>query len=82
VVTTKQRRQVVTHLIAAFPDNNARRACANWFASLPDAQRAIDVWRVEYNEERPHKNLGRRTSAEFTKSLQSQTFSPAPRLTA
>ena len=55
---------------------------ANWFASLGDAQRAIEQWRHEYNEERPHKSLGRRTPAEFTRSLQSQTLSTTPRLTA
>ena len=55
---------------------------ANWFANLADAQRAIAMWRREYNEERPHKNLGRRTPAEFTKSLPSQTPSPTQRLTA
>lgn len=55
---------------------------ANWFASLADAQRAIEQWRVEYNEERPHKNLGRRTPAEFTRSLQSQTPTTTQRLTA
>ena len=55
---------------------------ANWFASLGDAQRVIEEWRCEYNEERPHKNLGRRTPAEFTKSLQSQTPSTPQRLTA
>lgn len=26
-MTTKQRRQVVTHLLAAFPNASARRAC-------------------------------------------------------
>lgn len=55
---------------------------ANWFASLADAQRVIEAWRREYNEERPHKNLGRRTPAEFTKSLQSHTPSRPRRLTA
>lgn len=55
---------------------------ANWFASLGDAQREIEQWRREYNEVRPHKNLGRRTPAEFTKSLNSQTPSTTQRLTA
>lgn len=60
-----------------------RDECLNthWFTSLSDAQRAIEAWRVEYNEVRPHKNLGRRTPAEFTKSLQTKTPSPQ-RLTA
>ena len=55
---------------------------ANWFANLPDAQRAIETWRREYNEERPHTSLGRRTPAEFTRSLQSHTPSTTQRLTA
>ena len=55
---------------------------ANWFASLSDAQRVIERWRREYNEERPHKNLGRRTPAEFTRSLQSQIPSTTQKLTA
>lgn len=55
---------------------------ANWFASLADAQRAIEQWRQEYNEERPHKNLGRRTPAEFARSLQNQSPSQPQRLTA
>jgi putative transposase len=55
---------------------------ANWFASLSDAQHVIERWRREYNEERPHKNLGRRTPAEFTRLLQSQTLSTTRKLTA
>lgn len=55
---------------------------ANWFASLADAQRAIEQWRQEYNEERPHKNLGRRTPVEFARSLQNQSPSQPQRLTA
>lgn len=42
---------------------------ANWFPTLAEAQRIIEAWRREYNEERPHTNLGRRTPAEFTRSL-------------
>jgi putative transposase len=52
------------------------------FTSLSDAQRAIEVWRVEYNTVRPHSSLGRRTPDEFTKALQT-TEPPSPqRLTA
>lgn len=42
---------------------------ANWVASLADAQRTIEHWRQEYNEVRPHKNLGRLTPTEFTRTL-------------
>ena len=54
---------------------------AHWFVSLTDAQRAIEQWRIEYNEVRLHKNLGRRTPAEFTRALLDQPPSPE-RLTA
>lgn len=59
-----------------------RDECLNtfWFTTIADAQREIEHWRREYNDVRPHKNLGRRTPTEFTKSLQGQ---PSPqRLTA
>jgi putative transposase len=60
-----------------------RDECLNthWFLNVADAQREIERWRVEYNTERPHKNLGRRTPAEFTRDLQPHTPSPH-RLTA
>jgi putative transposase len=37
----------------------------NWFLSLADAQEQIDVWRQDYNHERPHRALGGRTPHEF-----------------
>ena len=37
----------------------------NWFLSLADAQEQIDVWRRDYNQERPHRALGGRTPHEF-----------------
>lgn len=54
---------------------------ANWFASLTDAQRVIEQWRREYNDVRPHKNLGRLTPTEFTRSLTDHPQLP-DRLTA
>ena len=42
---------------------------ANWFPSLADAQQRIEAWRREYNDARPHKNLGRRTPTEFTEAF-------------
>ncbi len=54
---------------------------AHWFRALSDAQREIERWRVEYNDIRPHKNLGRRTPAEFARALQERAPSPQ-RLTA
>jgi len=37
----------------------------NWFFGVGDARRIIEVWRREYNEERPHMSLGMRPPAEF-----------------
>lgn len=31
----------------------------NWFRDLAEARRAIDDWRVHYNEVRPHRSLGK-----------------------
>jgi len=44
-----------------------RDECLNqhWFTSLNDAQRIIEEWRIEYNEERPHSARGGRTPREF-----------------
>lgn len=50
---------------------------AHWFTTLAEAQREIEHWRIEYNEVRPHKNLDRRTPAEFTKALLENT-APSP----
>jgi Integrase core domain len=38
---------------------------APWFVSLADAQEAIERWRVEYNQVRPHSSLAGRTPEEF-----------------
>jgi putative transposase len=42
-----------------------RDECLNqhWFASLEEARRIIEAWRVEYNTERPHRALGQQTPA-------------------
>jgi putative transposase len=44
-----------------------REECLNqsWFLSLGDAQEQIDVWRQDYNHQRPHRALGGRTPHEF-----------------
>lgn len=52
-----------------------------WFTSITDAQQAVERWRVEYNEVRPHSSLGRRTPAEFAMDLKRNHNSPQ-RLTA
>lgn len=113
MVTTQQRRQVVTHLLAAFRENSERRACrlvslsrSRWqYRSvrgddallrqrLRELAAAKPRWGYQQlhvllrreghvvNHLRSHKNLGRRTPAEFTRSLNSQTPSTTQRLTA
>jgi len=44
-----------------------REECLNshWFVSMEDAKRAIEAWRKDYNESRPHRALGNRTPQEF-----------------
>lgn len=38
---------------------------ANVFLSLHDARQKIEVWRIDYNEQRPHGSLGDLTPTEF-----------------
>ena len=42
---------------------------AHWFASLTEAQRIVETWRLEYNESRPHRSLGDRTPSEFASQI-------------
>ncbi len=53
--------------IEAF-NSRFRDECLNlhWFASLEEAQTAIEAWRVDYNTERPHGALGQQTPAGFS----------------
>lgn len=37
----------------------------NWFMSIDHARRVIEEWRIEYNQERPHRSLGNLTPNEF-----------------
>ena len=48
-----------------------RDECLNshWFASLEDARRTIEDWRIDYNQERPHSSLGYRTPEEVHHEL-------------
>lgn len=39
----------------------------NWFSSLSDAKQTIELWRKEFNEERPHSSLGNKTPKMFAK---------------
>jgi putative transposase len=46
-----------------------RDECLNvtQFLSLEDARAKIEVWRIDYNEQRPHSSLGNLTPGEFTR---------------
>jgi putative transposase len=48
-----------------------RDECLNehWFASVAEAQRLIEAWRVDYNTVRPHSALHGATPAQFADSL-------------
>jgi len=37
----------------------------SYFTTLADAQVAIEAWRKDYNETRPHSSLGDLTPTEF-----------------
>jgi putative transposase len=55
-----------------------RDECLNpyHFATLAEAQRAIEQWRREYNAERPHRGLGQRTPAEYAALVTPQEAHP------
>jgi putative transposase len=44
-----------------------RRECLDqhWFESLEEARRTLELWREDYNQQRPHSSLGMLTPAEF-----------------
>ena len=46
-----------------------RDECLNetLFASLPEACRIIEAWRIDYNWHRPHSSLGQLTPNDFAK---------------
>jgi putative transposase len=46
---------------------------AEVFANLAEARVVIELWRREYNEERPHSSLGYRTPAEFRAAWEAQS---------
>ena len=62
-----------------------REECLNvsWFGNLFEARGKIEVWRREYNEERPHSSLGYRTPEEFAREVSGEKGSgkAAPRKT-
>ena len=71
-----ERQIELLHIQPGKPTQNAhvesfhgrlREECltVSWFQNLFDARRKIAVWKIEYNEERPHSSLGYRTPKEF-----------------
>ena len=75
-----QHGVTIRHIEPGKPNQNAyiesfngrlRDECLNenWFVSLEQAQRTIDAWRCEYNEERPKKALGGMTPAEYARQM-------------
>src|SRR5512143_1217996 len=71
-----ERQIELVHIQPGKPTQNARvesfhgrlrEEClaVSWFQNLFDARRKIALWRIEYNEARPHSSLGYRTPKEF-----------------
>jgi transposase InsO family protein len=48
------------------------------FLSLAEARVVLDLWRSEYNQQRPHGSLGRQTSAAFAAHLQAHPAGAFP----
>jgi putative transposase len=42
---------------------------AHWFTTLTEARKIVERWRWEYNESRPHRALGEKTSKEFANEI-------------
>jgi putative transposase len=53
-----------------------RQECLNehWFLTLEDAKEKIEVWRVQYNDDRPHSSLNNQTPNEFITQLEHQVM--------
>jgi putative transposase len=43
---------------------------AKWFESLDDARKALQAWRWDYNEVRPHSSLGDMPPSAFAAQIQ------------
>ncbi len=59
-----------------------RDECLNehWFPTLLHARTEIEIWRREYNEERPKKTLGGLTPAAYTEQLAAKAATMKPGL--
>lgn len=45
----------------------------NEFASLDEARQRIEMWRIDYNDHRPHSSLGHLTPSEFIRAGQKKS---------
>lgn len=86
------RRELVRHLADRWLSEHhahARRRheyqclrdeCLNehWFVSQAHAKAMIEVWRREYNEERPKKTLGGLTPSAYTRQLAGKSVTATP----
>jgi putative transposase len=48
----------------------------NWFASIHEARKIIEVWRTHYNTIRPHSALNDQTPAQFTQAFNNPVSAP------
>ncbi len=75
------------HIAPGKPTQNAfiesfngkfRDECLNEhsFESLAEAREIIEIWRLDYNAQRPHSSLGNRTPEEFVRYLINSQPSP------
>jgi len=55
--------------IEAF-NGSLRRECLSqhWFLSVEEAQRTLDLWKEDYNNNRPHSSLGQKSPVEYRRS--------------
>jgi transposase InsO family protein len=51
-------------------NSRLKRLNVHQFASLAEAQLIIEMWRVDYNQRRPHSSLGHLTPEEFAQQRQ------------
>ncbi len=51
-------------------NGRVRQECLNqhWFTTMDEVQRILDIWKVNYNLERPHSSLGNQSPLEFASS--------------
>ena len=79
VLLTLRQTNGVTYL---WPDNafvesfngKFRAEClsTHWFVTMNEARTEIELWRKEYNTERPHSSWGLKTPTEFAEKWQSK----------